>query len=124
MVTLAETKSEDQWQSEATRSKLLENGCYHCKLHLKIGHGREERHRKESHVIFIPKKVLTFCSSPVKKLTRIKREIGIAEKSHETKGITGVVIHVCKPQIPILTCLKMTELNLNLNYIRHSRSSI
>ena len=38
-------------------AKLLENGCYHCNMHLKIGHGREELHRKESY----PKKVLTFC---------------------------------------------------------------
>ena len=37
---------------------------------LKIGHGREERYRKESYVVFILKKyshfaqkVLTFCSS-------------------------------------------------------------
>ena len=35
---------------------LLQNGCYHCIMHLKIGHGHEERHRKESYVVFIPKK--------------------------------------------------------------------
>ena len=24
---------------------MLENGCCHCNIHLKIGHGHEERHR-------------------------------------------------------------------------------
>ena len=42
-------------------AKLLENGCYHCNMHLKIGHGREERHRKESYVAFIPKKYSHFA---------------------------------------------------------------
>ena len=32
---------------------------YHCNMHLKIGHGREERHRKENYIVFIPKKLRT-----------------------------------------------------------------
>ena len=54
MVTLAETKSEDQWQSELQEANLLANGCYHCHMHLKVGHGHEERQRKESYGIFSP----------------------------------------------------------------------
>ena len=30
-------------------------------MHLKIGHVREERHRKESYVVFIPKKYSHFA---------------------------------------------------------------
>ena len=30
-------------------------------MHFKIGHGREERHRKESYVVFIPKKYSHFA---------------------------------------------------------------
>ena len=58
LAILAETKSEDQWQSKPTRSKF---GCYHCNMHLKIRYGREERHRKESYVVFIPKKYSHFA---------------------------------------------------------------
>ena len=58
LVTLAESKSEDQWQSEPKKNKF---GCYHCNMHLKIGHGREERNRKESYVVFIPKKYSHFA---------------------------------------------------------------
>ena len=29
-------------------------------MHLKIGHGHEKRHRKESYVVFIPKKYSHF----------------------------------------------------------------
>ena len=37
-------------------AKLLENGCYHRNMHLKMGHGREEKPRKECYVVFILKK--------------------------------------------------------------------
>ena len=53
-------------------ANLLENGCHHCNMHLEIGHGCVERHRKESYAVFIPKKVLTFCSSPVEKIIMIR----------------------------------------------------
>ena len=36
-------------------ANLLENGCYHCNMYLKIGHGHEERQRKESYVVLSPK---------------------------------------------------------------------
>ena len=36
-------------------------------MHLQIGHGHEERHRKESYCSFYPQEVLKFCSSPVRK---------------------------------------------------------
>ena len=39
LVILAETKSEDHGKE----ANLLENGCYHCNRHLKIGHGCTER---------------------------------------------------------------------------------
>ena len=42
-------------------ANLLENGCYHCNMHLKIGHGCEERHRKESYVVFYPQKYSHFA---------------------------------------------------------------
>ena len=50
-------------------ANLLENGCYHCNMHLKIGHGREERHRKESYVVMflIPKKYSHFALALWKK---------------------------------------------------------
>ena len=38
---------------------------------------------------------------------KFKRGIGIAEKAMKQEGIAGVVIF--KPQILILTCLKMTK---------------
>ena len=45
--------------SEPTRSKL---GCYLIyNMHLKIGHGHEEKHKKESYVVFIPKKYSHFA---------------------------------------------------------------
>ena len=45
-------------------ANLLENECYHCNIHLKIG---EERHRKESYVVFIPKKFSHFAPALWKK---------------------------------------------------------
>ena len=44
---------------------LLENGRY-CNMRLKIGHGCEERHRKESYVVFIPKKYSHFALALLK----------------------------------------------------------
>ena len=67
LVTLSQTINGKVSLQEAN---LLENGCYdcyHCNMHLKIGHGHEERHRKENYVVLIPQKVLTICSSPVEK---------------------------------------------------------
>ena len=39
-------------------------------MHFKIGHGREERHRKESYVVFIPKKYSHFALALWEKIIR------------------------------------------------------
>ena len=46
-------------------------------MHLEIGHGHEERHRKESYVVFIPKKYSHFAA--VEKNTEVDEQNG---KSH------------------------------------------
>ena len=48
--------------------------CYHCNTHLKVGHGHEERHRKKSYVVFIPKKYSHFALySPVGKNNKMNK---------------------------------------------------
>ena len=55
-------------------ANLLVNGYYHCHMHLKVGHGHEERHRKESYVVCFSNKCLHFALVQWKKNNNNKKK--------------------------------------------------
>ena len=89
-------------------ANLLENGCYHYNMHLKIGHVREERHRKESYVVFIPKKYSHFALALWEKKNNKmnKKWLKMADFSSLKKYFYQV----------LLTSSLLVDLNLQINF--------